>query len=104
MCGVRVRVEALSVVGQLGDGLFDRINVQTAFVGAAGFTLESGLSDATHEQAQIKRSMISAARRVIAIVDHTKWERAAFATFCRTDQIDLILTDPSAPGAMADAL
>ena len=104
MLGGRVRWEALSVVGQLGDGLFDRINVQKAFLGAAGFTVESGLSDATDEEAQIKRSMVSAAREVIAIVDHTKWERAAFATFCATDQVGLVLTDAAAPVGMVDEL
>ena len=104
MLGGRVRWEALSVVGQLGDGLFKRINVQKAIVGAAGFTLESGLSDATDEEAQIKRAMVAAAREVIAIVDHTKWERAAFATFCQTGEIDTVLTDDAAPPAMIDAL
>jgi DeoR/GlpR family transcriptional regulator of sugar metabolism len=104
MLGGRVRWEALSVVGQLGDGLFSRINVQKAFLGAAGFTLDSGLSDATDEEAQIKRSMVAAAREVIAIVDHTKWERAAFATFCPTDQIGMVLTDDGAPDAMVRAL
>ena len=93
MLGGRVRWEALSVVGQLGDGLFSRINVQKAFLGAAGFTPESGLADATDEEAQIKRSMVAAAREVIAIVDHTKWERAAFATFCPTDKISIVLSD-----------
>ena len=102
--GGRVRWEALSVVGQLGDGLFSRINVQKAFLGAAGFTLDSGMADATEEEAQIKRSMVSAAREVIAIVDHTKWERAAFATFCTTDQISLVITDERAPDAMVRAL
>jgi DeoR/GlpR family transcriptional regulator of sugar metabolism len=104
MLGGRVRWEALSVVGQLGDGLFSRINVQKAFLGAAGFTLESGLSDATEEEAQIKRSMVEAAREVIAIVDHTKWQRAAFATFCRVDQVGTVLTDSDAPAAMTEAL
>jgi DeoR/GlpR family transcriptional regulator of sugar metabolism len=104
MLGGRVRWEALSVVGQLGDGLFSRINVQKAFVGAAGFTTDSGLSDATEEEAQIKRSMVAAAREVIAVVDHTKWERAAFATFCKTDEISTVLTDGSAPPAMVAAL
>lgn len=104
MLGGRVRWEAMSVVGQLGDGLFDRINVQKAFLGAAGFTVESGLADATDEEAQIKRSMVTAAREVIAIVDHTKWERAAFATFCPTDRIGLVLTDSAAPTAMVDEL
>jgi DeoR family transcriptional regulator of aga operon/DeoR family fructose operon transcriptional repressor len=104
MLGGRVRWEALSVVGQLGDGLFTRINVQKAFLGAAGFTLESGLADATDEEAQIKRSMVTAAREVIAIVDRTKWERAAFATFCPTDKISIILTDEGAPDAMVREL
>jgi DeoR family transcriptional regulator of aga operon/DeoR family fructose operon transcriptional repressor len=104
MLGGRVRWEALSVVGQLGDGLFSRINVQKAFVGAAGFTIDSGLSDATEEEAQIKRSMVAAAREVIAIVDHTKWERAAIATFCTTDEITTVLTDGSASPAMVAAL
>ena len=104
MLGGRVRWEALSVVGQLGDGLFSRINVQTAFLGAAGFTIESGLSDATDEEAQIKRSMVAAAREVIGIVDRTKWERAAFATFCPVDQLSTVLTDPGSPPAMIEAL
>ena len=104
MLGGRVRWEALSVVGQLGDGLFSRINVQKAFLGAAGFTPESGLADATDEEAQIKRSMVTAAREVIAIVDHTKWERVAFATFCPTDKISVVLTDQRAPDAMVQAL
>ena len=66
-------------------------------MGAAGFTIESGLSDATDEEAQIKRAMVAAAREVIAIVDHTKWERAAFATFCQTEDVDEVLTDDGAP-------
>jgi DeoR/GlpR family transcriptional regulator of sugar metabolism len=104
MLGGRVRWEALSVVGGLGDGLFSRINVQKAFVGAAGFTLESGLADATEEEALMKRAMVNAAREVIGIIDHTKWGRAAFATFCPTDTIDVMLTDEGAPEATVRAL
>ena len=104
MPGGFVRWEALSVVGQLGNGMFQKVNVQKAFLGSAAFTLESGLSDATEEEAQIKRSMVEAAREVIAVVDHTKWERAAFATFCRVDQVRTVLTDSDAPTAMIEAL
>jgi len=100
MLGGRVRWEALSVVGQLGDGLFSRINVQKAFLGAAGFTVGSGLADATEEEAQIKEAMVIAAREVIAIVDHTKWEHAAFATFCPSDRIDVVVSDQAAPAGM----
>jgi len=104
MLGGWLRWEALSLVGPLGDGVFSRINVQTAFVGAAGFAMESGLSDATEEEAQIKRSMVNAAREVVAIVDHTKWGRAAFATFCELGALTSVVTDAGAPAEMVDLL
>ena len=65
MPGGWVRWEALSVVGPLGDGVFRRVNIQKAFMGAAGFTIETGSRDATEEEAQIKRSMVGAAREVV---------------------------------------
>jgi len=99
-----VRWEALSVVGPLGEGLFEKVNIQKAFMGAAGFTLETGLSDATEEEAQIKRLMVGAAREVIALVDHTKWGRSAFATFCRTSALQAVVTDELAPPAQVASL
>jgi DeoR/GlpR family transcriptional regulator of sugar metabolism len=104
MLGGRVRSEALSVVGPLGDGVFRRINVQKAFIGAVGLTLDAGLSDAMEEEAQIKRSMVTAAREVYALVDHTKFGRTASATFCRADRLTGILTDEAAPAEMVDEL
>jgi len=104
MPGGFVRGEAMSVVGELGDGVFSKVNVQKAFLGAAGFTLESGLSDATAEEAQIKRFMADAAREVIGIVDSSKWGRDAFGTFCRTDGLAAMITDELAPESMVTAL
>lgn len=102
--GGRMRWEALSVVGPWGDGFFRRINVERAFVGAAGFTLHAGLTDATEEEAQIKRAMVASAQEVTGIVDHTKWGRAALATFCRTERISRLITDAPAPAGLADAV
>jgi DeoR/GlpR family transcriptional regulator of sugar metabolism len=104
MLGGRVRWEALSVVGPLGDAVFRRVNVQKAFLGAAGFTLEAGLCDAMEEEAQIKRSMVNAARDVYAVVDHTKWGRIASATFCRTDRLTGVFADDEAPADMVATL
>jgi DeoR family transcriptional regulator of aga operon/DeoR family fructose operon transcriptional repressor len=104
MPGGFVRSEALSVVGPLGGGLLEKVNIQKAFMGAAGFTLETGLSDATDEEAQIKRLMVLGAREVVALIDHTKWGRAAFATFCPTDRLTAVVTDEAAPSDMSSAL
>jgi DeoR/GlpR family transcriptional regulator of sugar metabolism len=104
MPGGFLRWEALSLVGPLGEGLFDKVNIQTAYMGAAGFALDAGLSDATDEEAQIKRLMVQGASRVVALVDHTKWQRAAFATFCRTADLNAVVSDDLAPAGMLDAV
>ncbi|MFL5749539.1 MAG: hypothetical protein ACJ767_02845, partial [Chloroflexota bacterium] len=52
----------------------------------------------------IKRLMTANASEVIGLVDHTKWERAAFATFCRTADVDAVVADAAAPGGMVDEL
>jgi DeoR/GlpR family transcriptional regulator of sugar metabolism len=84
--------------------VFRKVNVQKAFLGAAGFSLESGLSDATEDEAQIKRFMAEAAREVIGIVDSSKWGRAAFATFCRTEDLSAVVTDDAAPASTVTVL
>ena len=99
-----VRWEALSLVGPLSEGLLDKVNIQRAFMGAAGFALESGLTDATEEEAQIKRLFATVATEVVGLVDHTKWERAAFATFCPTASLAAVVADTGVPPAMAAAL
>lgn len=104
MPGGTVRWEAMSVVGGMSDAVTGRFNIQKAFVGAVGFTIDSGLSDATEDEAQIKRAVVEVAREVIAIVDHTKWGRVAFATFCPTERISAVVADGEAPAAMVQDL
>src|SRR5262245_10534266 len=95
-----LRWEALSLVGPLGAGLFEKANIQKAFMGAAGFLIDAGLSDATEEEAQIKRLMVEGASEVVGLVDHTKWGRAAFATFCDIAHLDAVVSDAGSPAAM----
>lgn len=104
LMGGRVRGRSLSLVGQLGDGVLRRVNVQKAFLGAAGFTFEAGLTETTEEEAQIKRAMVAAAREVYALVDNSKWGRVASATFCRPDELTGVITDAGAPDDMVAGL
>jgi len=41
---------------------------------------------------------------VIGIVDSSKWGRAAFATFCRTNRITRVICDDGAPAEMVGSL
>jgi len=104
MPGGRVRWEAFSLVGSWSEPLLRNVNIQRAFVGAVGFTLDQSLTDVTEEEAQAKRAMVRAAREVVAVIDHTKWGRVAFATFCELESIGRVITDVKAPRAMVEAV
>jgi DeoR/GlpR family transcriptional regulator of sugar metabolism len=104
MPGGFIRPEALSLVGPLGEGLLERVNVQRAFLGATGFSVEAGLCDGTEEEAQIKRLLVAAATETVGLVDHTKWSRRSLATFCPTSSLTAVVTDAPGPAGMAEAL
>jgi DeoR/GlpR family transcriptional regulator of sugar metabolism len=100
LLGGRLRWEACSLVGTWGEPMLGRVNVQKAVVGAVGLTLEHGLTDVTEDEAEVKRAMVVAAQKVVAVIDHTKWGRVALSTFCPIDRVHLVITDARAPGAM----
>ena len=97
MPGGAVRWEAFSLVGKWGATMLRQLNIQKAFVGAVGFTLEEGLTDVNAEEAELKRAMVVTAKDVIGVFDHTKWDRVAMATFCPTDRLRLVISDDRAP-------
>jgi DeoR family transcriptional regulator of aga operon/DeoR family fructose operon transcriptional repressor len=104
LMGGRVHSGSLSVVGQLGDAVFDRINVNKAFVSATGFSIDEGLTEAREEVAQIKRAMVGAAHEIYAMIDHSKWGRVASATFCEAAAVRHVFTDRAAPEPMMETL
>ncbi len=98
--GGRLRWEAMSLVGPWGDAFFPRVELHHAFLGAAGLTVDAGMTDGTLDEAVIKREMVANAREVTAIVDHRKWGRAALMTFCPLRGVDRIVTDAPAPSGL----
>jgi DeoR/GlpR family transcriptional regulator of sugar metabolism len=104
MPGGILRRDAVSLVGELGEEVLAKFNVQKGFFGAKGVTLEEGLTDVDTYEVQLKRAMVRAAKEVIAIVDHTKWGHVGFVSFVSIDQVDCIITDDGAPPDMVAAL
>jgi len=104
MPGGILRRDAVSLVGELGEEVLAKFNVQRGFFGAKGITLEEGLTDVDSREVHLKRAMVHAAKEVIAIVDHTKWGKVAFASFAFVDEVDEVITDDGAPPDLVAAL
>lgn len=76
-----------------------RLSIQTIFISATGVTLESGLTNSTYLEAEIKRSVVQRGNRVVLMADQSKFGHSAVISFCSFEQLYAIVTDrmPSAP-------
>lgn len=82
-----------SLEGSLGVGILSQINVDIMFTSANGFSIESGLTDFSVYEVELKKAMVNASKKVVALLDHTKINKNSIASFAALSQIDLIITD-----------
>jgi DeoR/GlpR family transcriptional regulator of sugar metabolism len=100
MPGGIVRREAFSLVGRWSADLIQEFNISRAFMGARGFTLQEGLTDVNPDEVALKRAIVQVAKQVVALMDHSKWNQVALASFCSVEQLTTIITDKRAPRKM----
>jgi DeoR/GlpR family transcriptional regulator of sugar metabolism len=101
--GGMLRLQAMSLVGDLGADALRATRISKGFLGARGLSLEAGLMDLNPDEVRIKRELASVCERVICIADGTKWQRTALLPFVRTEDVDTIVTDTSAPDQEIEA-
>jgi DeoR/GlpR family transcriptional regulator of sugar metabolism len=102
--GGMLRQESFSLIGNWGKSVLQQIHISKAFVGARGFSINEGLTDVNGEEVELKRSIVEAAREVVAVIDHSKWGQLAFATFCPIERVSLVITDTRAPAPMVEQI
>jgi DeoR/GlpR family transcriptional regulator of sugar metabolism len=95
--GGMLRLQAMSLVGELGSDVLRSTTINKGFLGARGLSLQRGLMDLNPEEVRIKQEMANACERVVGIFDGTKWHRSALLSFVPMDRVDAIVTDSSAP-------
>lgn len=93
MPGGTLRRETASLIRADSLDALRRFNIEKGFFGAHGLSVPEGLTDVSADEADMKRPLVDMCRRVVAIVDATKWGRVGLASFARLDQIDCVITD-----------
>lgn len=104
MPGGFLRSDSASLAGVECQDLVRKYFFQKGFFGAKGFTLQEGLTDVNRDEVAVKRDLVRNAKKVIAVVDSSKWGQVGFASFASVDQIDAVITDEGAPAEMVAAL
>ena len=88
-----------SFVGNSTLEALRRISVDAAFIAATGVSLERGLTNATHPEAEIKQRVMQHAGRVVLLADHTKFDSISNFSFFDLKNLSALVTDERPTGA-----
>lgn len=102
--GGTVRPQTASMVDHDTVETVRRMSVDVLFMGTDGLTPERGFTTPFTDEAAVKQAMIASARRVIALVDSTKFGNDHFVRFADLTDIDTLITDTGASDADVAAL
>jgi DeoR/GlpR family transcriptional regulator of sugar metabolism len=97
LLGGSVRENSLSCVGPLAESNLKLFYCDKLFLGVDSFSVETGLSTPSVEEASTNQMMISRAREVIAVFDSSKVNKRALAFIADAEAIDTIITDNNLP-------
>ncbi|MFI6496030.1 DeoR/GlpR family DNA-binding transcription regulator [Nonomuraea typhae] len=99
--GGSARAQSYELVGPVATGMLERIALDVAVLGVDAIDADHGASAHNEGEAAINQLMAAKARQVIIVADGSKLGRRAFARICPLAQIDVLVTDSTAPAELA---
>jgi DeoR/GlpR family transcriptional regulator of sugar metabolism len=93
MTGGELLSTTYSLVGATALMLIKEIRVDWTFLSADAIDAEIGLTNTNTLEIALKQAMLAAARRVIVLVDSSKFGPPALVHVADIDEVDIILTD-----------
>lgn len=91
--GGTMRHRSSSLVGALDLNLLRRWRVDIGFFGARGVTAQDGLTESDIQEAYLKQQMVAGARRVVGVVDSSKFGTVSLHAFALPHELDQVITD-----------
>ncbi len=92
------------LTGPKAEEGFASIHADVAIMGAAGLTLNEGLTNTHALLIDMQLTMIRSARKVFFCMDSTKLGNSSLFYLCKTDKIQNLITDERADPTMVEAL
>jgi len=77
--------------------MLDMINIDIAFMAASGFTLENGFTVSNFFECELKKAVIRKAKKVIMLIDSSKFNKVMAFTFANLSDLDVLISDDKIP-------
>jgi DeoR family fructose operon transcriptional repressor len=94
--GGKVRKNTMAMVDADAVAALDGFTVDTLFISTDGLSPEMGLTTPYRQEARLKQAMLASARRVVALVDQSKFGKDQLVRFARWSDVDVLITTTEA--------
>ncbi len=91
--GGSVRTATFAMVDSSTIDAIRDLRADVAFVSCDGLSLQRGLTTPYRDEAAVKSAMIAGARKVVALVDSTKFGNSEMFAFAPLGRLDVLITD-----------
>lgn len=88
-----VRTPSQSMVGPVAVRALERLHCDLIFLDAHGLDEQAGLTTMNLLEAETSRAFMAAAREVVVLADHTRWQVVGLTTIADLSDIDRLITD-----------
>ncbi|MGN7761528.1 DeoR/GlpR family DNA-binding transcription regulator [Paenibacillus sp. 22594] len=95
--GGLLRQDTLAFVGPMTERSLEMVRVDKAFLGTNGLDLREGITTPNMLEAATKRKMISVAKQVILLADHSKIGQVSFCKVADLREMDHCILDRETP-------
>jgi DeoR family fructose operon transcriptional repressor len=102
--GGAVRTQRHAMVDDTTRAELAPMAIDVLFMSCDGLSFQHGLTTPYREEYVIKRAMIERARRVVALVDQSKFHNVQMFSFASFDEIDVLVTDTRVDSDDVDVL
>ncbi len=99
LTGGTVRHHSGALIGPAAVATLEAYQVDKAFLGATGVSLEKGYTTPNPIEAETKAAMLRSARERYVLADGSKLGHATLARFAKLEEVDELITDAGAPAS-----
>ena len=103
LCCGTINRKNLALSGQNTLEMLGKINIDTAFIGVSGCSVDAGFTCGTEGDMLVKRMVIQKARTSVVMCSQEKFSCLMPYTFAKLSDVDYLITDGNVPEAFVQA-
>ncbi len=86
-----------SFIGVSAVNMLSNYHINKAFMAATGITIETGATNNSFHEAEMKKAVVKQCKNIVLMADSTKIDKAASISFCPLQSLNAFITDKKPP-------